>query len=91
MVDQQRLLANSLHAIDHVLDGNIVDVEEASDGEEQPAEVVSEEVDLGGGVPESVEAGDEERNDAEQVDVHPQVVGDVVMSLPVDLHSRLLL
>ena len=46
VVDQQRLLANGLDPIDHVLDQHVVDVEDAGECEEQPADVIGEEMDF---------------------------------------------
>ena len=73
-MNDERFLADSVTSIDDVLDGNIVDVVDPGEYEENSREVVSPQWFIDRGVEVAKDAGDDEGKDQDYVSVDPDVV-----------------
>ena len=85
MVYEKCLLADGVASVHEVLHGNVVDVVRAGQKEEYSGEVVGPQIFVDLGVEESVDAGDDEGDDEDDVEVDPDVVGEEVVVVPVDV------
>lgn len=86
MMDEKALEADALSSIDEVFYRHVVDVVEAREDQEESGEVICPKMGFDIWISDSIDAGDEERDDEDDIAVDPDVVGDVVVFLPIDRH-----
>jgi hypothetical protein len=90
VVDEEGSLADRVHSIDEVLDWNIIEVVEPGEGQEQSGEVIRPKGGTEIRIAQSIEAGDGKGNDEGEIAPYPEIVGEVVMVPPIDIHRNLL-
>lgn len=77
-------LANSIASINDVFDGNIVDVVEPTEYEKESGDVISPQMFADIRVTESADAGEDEGQDEDGVEVDPDAIGEEVVVVPVN-------
>jgi hypothetical protein len=85
VVDEEAFLADEISPVNHVLDGHLIDVECTGEEEEQPGEMIRPEMFVDVRVEKAIDAGYEEGQNEDEVAVDPDMVGQVVMVVPVNL------
>ena len=88
-MNKERFLTNRISTINQVLNRHIVDIVEPSEDKEESGQMVSPQFSGDLRVAEAVDAGDDEGDDEDDVAVDPDVVGEIVVVLPVDLFQEL--
>ena len=90
VMDVEWLEADRVPSIEHVLRRHIVDVVEAGENQEESGEMVGPEMSLEARVEIPVDTSDDEWQDKDTVAIDPDVIGHVVVILPVNALDPLL-
>ena len=85
MVDEEAFLADEISPVNHVLDGHFIDVEGTGEEEEQSGEMIRPEMFVDVRVEKTIDAGYDEGQNEDEVAVDPDMVGQVVMVVPVNM------
>lgn len=86
MMYEKAFLANGVSSINEVLYGEIVDIVQTCEDQKESSEMICPQMGFYIWISDAIEACDEERDDEYDISIDPDVVGYVVMSLPIDLH-----